>query len=114
VEHYMNVWSQGLVALVLVVTAGLRVCEADEAASTGRLAAACVACHGPGGNRPVSPQTPRLAGQADDYLVEALTQYRNGARQDPVMGAMAKGLSDAQIRTLAKYFSTQPGLTVKY
>jgi cytochrome c553 len=55
-----------------------------------------------------------LAGQADDYLVEALTQYRNGARQDPVMGAMAKGLTDAQIRALAKYFSAQPGLTVKY
>jgi cytochrome c553 len=110
----MNFWSQGLVALVLAVIAAPHVCEAEEPASTAKLDAACVACHGPAGNKPVTPQTPRLAGQADDYLVQALTQYRNGGRQDPVMGAMAKGLSDAQIRALAKYFSTQPGLTVKY
>ena len=110
----MNVWSQGLVALVLAAIAAPHVCQADEPASAAKPEAACEACHGPGGNRPVAPQTPRLAGQADDYLVEALTQYRNGARQDPVMGAMAKGLSDAQIRALAKYFSAQPGLTVKY
>ena len=107
----MNVWRQGLVALVLAVIATPHMCRADEPA---KLDAACMACHGPGGNRPVTPQTPRLTGQADDYLVEALTQYRNGARQDPVMGAMAKGLTDAQIRALAKYFSAQPGLTVKY
>ena len=110
----MNFWSQGLAALFLTVIAAPQLCRADEPASAGKLDAACVACHGPAGNKPVTPQTPRLAGQADDYLVEALTQYRNGARQDPVMGAMAKGLSDAQIQTLARYYSTQPGLTVKY
>ena len=110
----MNVWSQGLAALVLAVMAGPRVCEADEPASTATPDAVCVGCHGPGGNKPVTPQTPRLAGQAYDYLVEALTQYRSSARPDPIMGAMAKGLSDDQIRVLARYFSAQPGLTVKY
>jgi cytochrome c553 len=110
----MNVCSRGLFTLILAVIAGPRVCGADEPTTTGKPDAVCVGCHGPAGNKPVTPQTPRLAGQADDYLVEALTQYRNGARQDPVMGAMAKGLSDAQIQTLARYYSTQPGLTVKY
>jgi cytochrome c553 len=107
----MNVWSQGLVALVLAVLAAPHACGADEPA---KLDAACMACHGPAGNKPVSPQTPRLAGQLNDYLVEALRQYRSGARPDPIMGAMAKGLSDAQIQALARYYSTQPGLTVKY
>jgi cytochrome c553 len=110
----MNVRSRGLFILILAVMAGPRVCGADEPTTAAKPDAVCVACHGPAGNKPVTPQTPRLAGQADDYLVEALTQYRNGARQDPVMGAMAKGLSDTQIRALAKYFSAQPGLTVKY
>jgi cytochrome c553 len=107
----LSVWSQGLVALVLAVFAVPQMCLADEPA---QLDAACMACHGPAGNRPVSPQTPRLAGQLDDYLVEALKQYRSGARPDPIMGAMAKGLSDTQIQALARYYSTQPGLTVKY
>jgi len=110
----MNVCSRGLFTLILAVMAGPRVCEADEPGATAKPDAVCAGCHGPGGNKPVSPQTPRLAGQLHDYLAEALKQYRSGARPDPVMGAMAKGLSDAQIQTLARYYSTQPGLTVKY
>jgi cytochrome c553 len=110
----MNVQRQILVALVLAAIAAPHVWAADEPAGAAKPDAACVACHGPGGNKPITPQTPRLAGQTYDYLVEALTQYRNGARKDPVMEAMAKGLSDDQMRALARYFSTQPGLTVKY
>jgi len=74
----------------------------------------CEACHGPGGNKPVSPETPRLAAQEYDYLVQALTQYRKGSRENPIMGAMAKSLDDAQIRELSRYFSDQRGLTEKY
>jgi cytochrome c553 len=110
----MNVCSRGLFALILAVMAGPGVCRADEPTITGKPDTACVGCHGPGGNKPVSPITPRLAGQLHDYLAEALKQYRSGARPDPIMGAMAKGLSDAEIRTLARYYATQPGLTVKY
>ena len=109
----MNVWSQGLVVLGLAVMAGPCACAADEPASPAP-DAVCAGCHGPGGNKPVMPQAPRLAGQAYDYLVEALTQYRSGARPDPIMGSMAKGLSDAQIQTVARYYSAQAGLTVKY
>ena len=111
----MKAQSQSLViALVLAMATAPDVRAADEPAATVKPDAACVGCHGPAGNKPITPQTPRLAGQTYGYLVEALTQYRNGARPDPVMGAMAKNLSDYQIRTLARYFSAQPGLTVKY
>ena len=91
VEPHMNVQRQSLVALVLAAMVAPHVCAADDPAGAAKPDADCVACHGPGGNKPITPQTPRLAGQTADYLVEALTQYRNGARQDPVMGAMAKG-----------------------
>jgi cytochrome c553 len=76
--------------------------------------AACAGCHGSGGRQPLQPDTPRLAGQKYDYLVEALRQYRTGARQDPIMGAMAKSLSEADVRNLARYFAAEPGLTMKY
>lgn len=99
---------------VLVLTAAGGIAGADEGAAAQKPDGACVACHGPGGDRPVLPDTPRLAGQEYDYLVHALQQYRGGARQNPIMGAMAKSLSDRQIADLARYFSKQPGLTTKY
>ena len=74
---------------------------------------ACEACHGSQGNKPVTPDTPRLAGQHYDYLVQALGDYRKGARENPIMSAMAKPLTDKEIRELASYFSKQPGLTTK-
>ena len=91
-----------------------RAVGADPGAGPPKSAAACEACHGSGSNRPVSPETPRLAAQEYDYLVQALTQYRKGSRQNPIMGAMAKPLDDAQIRELSRYFSDQRGLTEKY
>jgi len=74
---------------------------------------ACAACHGPEGNKPITPETPRLAGQQYDYLVQALNAYRKGTRDNPVMSAMAKPLTEKEIRDLAAYFSTQQGLTTK-
>jgi cytochrome c553 len=74
---------------------------------------ACAACHGPEGNKPITPETPRLGGQQYDYLVQALTDYRKGARDNAVMSAMAKPLTEKEIRDLAGYFSKQQGLTTK-
>ena len=74
---------------------------------------ACAACHGPEGNKPISPETPRLAGQQYDYLVQALTAYRKGTRDNAVMTAVAKPLTEKEIRDLAGYFSRQQGLTTK-
>src|SRR5215813_2274352 len=74
---------------------------------------ACAACHGPEGNKPVTPETPRLGGQQYGYLVQALNDYRSGTRDNPVMSAMAKPLTEKEIRELAGYFSRQHGLTTK-
>jgi cytochrome c553 len=74
---------------------------------------ACAACHGPEGNKPITPETPRLADQQYGYLVQALTDYRNGTRDNAVMSAMAKPLTEKEIRDLAGYFSRQGGLTTK-
>ena len=72
----------------------------------------CFACHGPNGNS-VSPVFPRLAGQNAVYIVEQLHLFRAGIRQNPMMSAMAAGLTDQDIDNLAVFFAAQTpsGLT---
>lgn len=72
----------------------------------------CFACHGPNGNS-VSPVFPRLAGQNAVYIVEQLHLFRAGIRQNPMMSAMAAGLTDSDVDNLAVYFAAQTpsGLT---
>ncbi len=66
----------------------------------------CFACHGPDGNS-VSPVFPRLAGQNAVYIAEQLRLFRGGIRQNPMMTAMAAGLSDEDIDNLAVFFAAQ-------
>ena len=72
----------------------------------------CQACHGPDGVG-ILPEYPNLAGQHNDYIVQALKAYRKGARQNAIMQGMAAALTDEDITAAAKYFSSQkPGLWV--
>lgn len=70
---------------------------------------ACAECHGPAGNAPIDPTYPRLAGQYADYLAHTLQTYRDGERQQSVMGLQAKDLSDQDIADVAAYFAAQNG-----
>lgn len=70
----------------------------------------CVACHGPNGVG-ILPEYPNLAGQHADYIEHSLKAYRAGQRKNPIMGGMAAALTDADIKALAQYYSSQrPGL----
>lgn len=66
----------------------------------------CASCHGKTGVSTV-PTFPIIAGQYADYLFHVLKDYREGRRENAVMGGMVKGLSDAQLKTLAHYYSRQ-------
>ena len=78
-------------------------------------AEACKACHGEAGGKPIAPEYPILAGQHEDYIVTALTQYKAGKRKNPIMGAQAQALKPEDIRDLAAYFSSQSSdLKMKY
>jgi cytochrome c553 len=72
----------------------------------------CAACHGKDGNTPVDPSYPRLAGQAADYLYQALRAYQSGARNNPIMGGMAKPLTTAEMHDVAAYYESLPGQLV--
>jgi cytochrome c553 len=78
-------------------------------AESGREKAAqvCAACHGPEGNKPSDPTQPILAGQYYDYLVRALTDYKTGRRNNPIMKGFAGQLSKQDIEDLAAWFSSQ-------
>jgi cytochrome c553 len=68
-------------------------------------AASCTGCHG-GNGVSTNPAWPSLAGQQSAYLVEALKAYKTGARENAMMAATAKALSDTDIQTLAAYYAT--------
>lgn len=71
----------------------------------------CSACHGADGAHPTplpGNPPPIIAGQYSDYLVQALTEYRDGQRQNIIMAPQAKALNNAQIRALAAYISRLP------
>lgn len=70
-------------------------------------AAACFACHGPGGNS-ANPEWPKLAGQNASYIYRSLLVLKSGHRQAPVMNPMAAPLSDQDMKDLAAYFAAQP------
>ena len=84
---------------------------AGDPAAGQQKSTVCAACHGPDGNSPVA-MNPRIAGQYADYLVQALTEYRSGARQNAIMAGMAAALTDEDIADLAAWFSSQPGLDI--
>jgi len=76
--------------------------------------ATCVACHGANFSTPTDGTIPRLAGQYPDYLRVALKSYKvegnpHYGRANPVMGAMAKPLTDETIDEIATYLSSLPG-----
>lgn len=71
-------------------------------------AAACAACHGEGGAKPIAPNYPIIAGQYANYLEHSLKEYRSGVRKNPVMAAQAASLTDAEIKALSLYFDRYP------
>jgi len=96
-----------LTAAGLLLSAQAAFADGDVAAGKDK-AQTCAACHGLNGISS-SDQFPILAGQYKDYLIQALHEYKSGARTNPIMKGMASGLSEDDIRNLAEYFSGLPG-----
>jgi cytochrome c553 len=82
--------------------------QARGSAGSGKTKAqVCAQCHGPDGNKPSAPDQPILAGQHYDYLVRALTDYKIGRRNNPIMKGFAAPLSKQDIEDLAAWFAAQ-------
>jgi len=85
--------------------AGASAAVAADLAAGKAKAASCAGCHGVDGISN-NPLWPNLAGQKAPYLMKQLKAFRAGTRQDPMMSAMARPLSDADIENLAAYYSS--------
>ncbi|HYI86505.1 MAG TPA: cytochrome c [Burkholderiales bacterium] len=96
-----------LALLVGFALAGAANAAGNAASGKEKAAQVCAACHGPEGNKPSDPTQPILAGQHYDYLVRALTDYKSGRRNNPIMKGFASQLSKKDIEDLAAWFSRQ-------
>ncbi|KQY13497.1 MULTISPECIES: c-type cytochrome [Massilia] len=67
--------------------------------------AACASCHGATGSG-IPAQYPRVAGQHQDYTVAQLQAFKAGGRSNsPQMAALAKRLSDDEMKAVADYIA---------
>ncbi len=97
--------SIGTIAVVAIALTNMSAATAgDPAAAAGKAKTLCAACHGPNGIS-MNPLWPNLAGQQEQYLAKALSDYRAGNRTDPTMAPLAKSLTDKEIEDLAAYYT---------
>ena len=96
----------GVAALVLLVSPAAATAEGDVEAGQWK-AIPCMGCHGIEGYANVYPtyRVPKIGGQHEAYLVEALKAYRAGMRAHKTMRAQAASLSDQDMMDIAAYFS---------
>mgnify|MGYP001552442032 CR=1 FL=1 len=95
-----------VVATVLFATTSAHA-EGDKAAGK-KLVYTCAGCHGVPGYTNAYPQypVPKIAGQNEEYIINALHGYQAGDRKHPTMDAQAESLSDTDIQNIAAYLSS--------
>lgn len=79
-----------------------------DATAGKQLTYTCQGCHGITGYKNAYPSyhVPRIGGQSEQYLLNALTEYKKGSRKHPTMQAQAQSFSDQDIANIAAYLST--------
>jgi len=106
----------GAAALALSFAAGSAAAADLQAGQAAFEKFACASCHGADAKTSVMPSYPILAGQHEDYLLQALRSYKRGAtgstnvnaRNNAVMTAMVQQLSDADMRNIAAWLAQLP------
>jgi len=91
-----------------MLVAGLAFSQDKPPAVAGQV---CAACHAADGNS-VAAANPKIAGQFAEYLAKQLRDFKSlegkpPLRQSAVMNGMAANLSDADMKSLAAYYSKQ-------
>ena len=77
--------------------------DADTLAYGEYLASQCTTCHQMSG---AYEGIPPIVGLEAEVLTEALLAFRSGARDNPVMQTIARGLINEEIVALAAYFES--------
>ena len=79
-----------------------------------RKLAACSGCHATSSDQKKNPRYPRLAGQSAEYLESQLHLFKNHHRGETeyahLMRPVAEQMNDEQMRDVAAYYASLPGL----
>ncbi|MEO7478652.1 MAG: cytochrome c [Lysobacteraceae bacterium] len=104
-----------LLKSILICTTGLVLALASLAAAAKgdpvegkKLVYTCTGCHGIPEYKNAYPNyhVPKLGGQNEQYLINALTEYKKGERAHPTMRAQAESFSAQDIENIAAYLSS--------
>ena len=68
-------------------------------------AAMCDNCHGSEGRAVKDSAVPSIAGLPRDYMVQQMQAFKDGSRPATIMHQITKGLTEAQITSIADYFA---------
>lgn len=96
----MKFWTPACAVLVFVLPAAHAAGPGGEA-----MAATCAGCHGTQGRLGTMEFVP-LAGMHETEFVRAMQDFRSGKRPATLMGHVARGFNDGEIRAMARYFAT--------
>ncbi len=89
----------------LLALSSTQVMAAGDITAGKEKSSVCASCHG-GKGISLNPLWPNLAGQKQGYIAKQLHDFQSGKRKDPMMSAMAKPLSDQDIKDLAAYYAS--------
>ena len=122
-KHALTALLGGLIALWLVpgctTDNAMQKTQAEPAAekpapsvstgvrSPGMLANTCAGCHGTNGAS-AGTMMPIIGGMEKEFMQTILLEYKSGERDSTIMGRIAKGYSDNELKAIAAYMSSQP------
>ncbi len=93
--------------LVTLALLGVGAAAAQDYKPNRSWAASCATCHGTSGES--AGYIPPLAGRSKSDLFGVLKEFKGGKRKAAtVMHQYALGYTDAQLESIAEYFSHQP------
>lgn len=93
-----------LLSAGMMVVLGIGLAQAADAQAGKAKTAACAGCHGANGEG-VGPN-PALAGKPEAQLVQAMKDYKSGARNNAIMKGMVASLSDDDMANVAAYYAS--------
>ena len=99
-RHFFATW---LAACTLTAAHAQQTAEQLHQRAT---AAMCANCHGTEGRTAEGSAIPALVGMPKDYMRLHMKAFKEGSRPATVMHQITKGLTDAQIETLATYYAS--------
>lgn len=80
---------------------------AGDVRSPSMLANTCAGCHGTNGAS-AGDIMPIIGGMDKTYLQTVLAEYKSGERDSTIMGRIAKGYTDGELKAIASFMAAQP------